>query len=135
MFPHSNHLFIHISKKSWTIIPRYLRLPKVSHLFVIMIMLFIWFQEVFLQTSSRTDIPMPKRVNKYPYTQYLVVDRVTKYAHFCALSHPFKDSTISTAFMEQFKSYMETQILLWSRDIPFSLGIFGRNYFLVWVLI
>ena len=26
----------------------------------------------------------------------VVVDRVTKYAHFCALSHPFKDSAIAT---------------------------------------
>ena len=31
----------------------------------------------------------------------VVVDRLTKYAHFCALSHPFKASTISTAFMEK----------------------------------
>ena len=30
----------------------------------------------------------------------LVIDRLTKYAHFCALSHPFKASTVSTAFME-----------------------------------
>ena len=31
----------------------------------------------------------------------VVVDRLTKYAHFCALSHPFKASTVSTAFMEK----------------------------------
>jgi hypothetical protein len=30
----------------------------------------------------------------------VIVDRLTKYAHFCALSHPFKDSTIATAFMD-----------------------------------
>ena len=30
----------------------------------------------------------------------VVVDRITKYAHFCALSHPFKSNTVSTAFME-----------------------------------
>ena len=30
----------------------------------------------------------------------VVVDIVTKYAHFCALSHPFKANKISTAFME-----------------------------------
>ena len=30
----------------------------------------------------------------------VVVDKLTKYANFCALSHPFKSSTVSTAFME-----------------------------------
>ena len=30
----------------------------------------------------------------------VVVDRLTKYAHFCALSHPFKACTIYTTFME-----------------------------------
>ena len=30
----------------------------------------------------------------------VVVDRITKYAHFCALSHPFKARTIATTFME-----------------------------------
>ena len=30
----------------------------------------------------------------------VVVDRLAKYAHFCALSHPFKASTVSIAFME-----------------------------------
>ena len=30
----------------------------------------------------------------------VVVDRLTKYAHFGALYHPFKSSAVSTAFME-----------------------------------
>jgi len=30
----------------------------------------------------------------------VVVDKITNYAHFCALSHPFKSSTISIEFME-----------------------------------
>ena len=30
----------------------------------------------------------------------VVVDRLTKYAHFCALSHPFKASTVANSFME-----------------------------------
>ena len=30
----------------------------------------------------------------------VVVDRLTKYAHFCALSHPFKESAVATTFMD-----------------------------------
>jgi len=30
----------------------------------------------------------------------VVIDTLTKYAHFCALSHPLKVSTVFTAFME-----------------------------------
>ena len=30
----------------------------------------------------------------------VVIDRLTKYAHFCALSHPFKESKIATTFMD-----------------------------------
>jgi hypothetical protein len=30
----------------------------------------------------------------------VIVDRLTKYTHFCALCHPFKASTVATAFIE-----------------------------------
>jgi hypothetical protein len=30
----------------------------------------------------------------------VIANRLTKYAHFCALSHPFKASTVATTFME-----------------------------------
>ena len=56
----------------------------------------------------------------------VVVDRLTKYAHFCALSHPFKASTIATAFMETIQKLHGNPKI---RD-----PIFGQNYFLIWVL-
>ena len=31
----------------------------------------------------------------------VVVDRITKYAHLCALSHPYKASMITNSFMER----------------------------------
>jgi len=30
----------------------------------------------------------------------VVIDRLTKYAQICVLSHPFKASTVATAFLE-----------------------------------
>ena len=64
----------------------------------------------------------------------VVVDRLTKYAHFCELSHPFKASKVSTAFMEAIqKIHGNPKIMVGDRD-PISLEIFGQNYFLVLVL-
>ena len=64
----------------------------------------------------------------------VVFDRVTKYAHFCELSHPFKESTVATAFMETIqKLHGNLKIIVSDRDHIFT-GNFGWNYFLVWVL-
>ena len=37
----------------------------------------------------------------------VVVDKLTKYAHVCALSHPFKASTVATTFMETIQKLHE----------------------------
>jgi len=56
----------------------------------------------------------------------VVVDRLTKYAHFCALSHPFKYSTISTAFMETIqKLHVNPKIIVSIRD-----PIFIENFWI-----
>ena len=56
----------------------------------------------------------------------VVVDRLTKYAHFCALSHPFKASTVSTAFMETIqKLHGNPNIIISDRD-----PIFTRNFWM-----
>ena len=64
----------------------------------------------------------------------VVVDRLTKYANFCALSHPFKASTVSTEFMETIQKLHGNPKIIVVTEIPFSLEIFGQNYFLVLVL-
>ena len=47
------------------------------------------------------------------------VDRLTKYAHFCALSHPFNVSTVATAFI----LHGTPKIIISDRD-----PIFTRNF-------
>ena len=45
------------------------------------------------------------------------IDRITKYAHFCALPHPFKVNTFSIAFMETIqKLHGNTNIIVSDRD-------------------
>jgi hypothetical protein len=54
----------------------------------------------------------------------VVVDRLTKYAHFCALSHPFKASTIATPFMDIVQKLHGTPKIIVSDRDPF----FTRNF-------
>ena len=51
----------------------------------------------------------------------VVVDRLTKYAKFCALSHPFKAITVYTAFMETIqKIHGNPKIIVSDRDPIFT---------------
>jgi len=54
----------------------------------------------------------------------VVVDRLTKYAHFCALSYPFKVSIVSIAFMETIQKLHGNQNIIVSDRDP----IFTRNF-------
>ena len=63
----------------------------------------------------------------------VVVDNLTKYAHFCALYHPFKEFTVATAFMETIQNLHGNPNIIVSEKDPFLLEFFRRNYFLVWV--
>jgi len=59
----------------------------------------------------------------------VIVDRLTKYAHFCALSHPFKFSTVSITFMETFQKLHDSpKIILSDRDHIFT-GHFWTKLF------
>jgi hypothetical protein len=50
-------------------------------------------------------------------------DRLTKYAHLCALSHPFKSSTVATTFVEIVqKIHGSPKIIVSDRDPIFSIG-------------
>ena len=59
----------------------------------------------------------------------VVVDRLTKYAHLCALSHPFKASTVATAFMETIQNlHGNPKIIVSDRDSIFT-GNFWTKLF------
>ena len=63
----------------------------------------------------------------------VVFDRLTKYAHFCALSHPFKASTVFTAFMETIqKLHGNPKIIVSDRDPIFTGNFLDRIIFLSW---
>ena len=54
----------------------------------------------------------------------VLVDRITKHAHFFALSHPFKASTVSTTFMETIQKLHGNPKIIVSEKDP----IFTRNF-------
>ena len=68
-----------------------------------------------------TSLPMSKGKSVI----MVVVDRLTNYAHFCALQHPFKANTFATTFMETIqKLHGNPKILVSDKD-----PIFTRNSF------
>jgi hypothetical protein len=51
----------------------------------------------------------------------VIVDRLTKYKHLCALSHPFKASIVSITFMETVqKLHGNPKVIVGDRDPIFT---------------
>jgi hypothetical protein len=59
----------------------------------------------------------------------VVFDRLTKYAHFCALSHPFKASIVATSFMDIVKKLHRTPKIIVSDRDPIFTGNFWTKLF------
>jgi hypothetical protein len=59
----------------------------------------------------------------------VIVDRLTKYAHFCALSNPFKAITFSTAFMEIVQKIHGIPKIMVSDKDPIFTGHFWTELF------
>ena len=59
----------------------------------------------------------------------VVVDRLSKYAHFCALSHPFKASMFSTYFMKIVQKLHGTPNIIVSDKDPIFNGNFWTELF------
>jgi hypothetical protein len=54
----------------------------------------------------------------------VIVDRLTKCTHFCALSHPFKANTVFTAFMETIQNLHGIPNIIVSEKDPIFSGHF-----------
>jgi len=54
----------------------------------------------------------------------VVIDRLTNYVLFCALSHPFKASTVDTAFMETIQKLHGNPNIIVSKRDPIFTGNF-----------
>jgi hypothetical protein len=70
-------------------------------------------------------VGLPKLGNKSVIM--VVIDRLSKYDHFCALQHSFTASIVAQLFMDQvFKLHGMTHSIVSDRD-PLSPAIFGKN--------
>jgi hypothetical protein len=54
----------------------------------------------------------------------VIVDRLTKYTHFCALSYPFKASTVATTFIETVQKLHDSPKIIVSEKDPIFTGHF-----------
>ena len=64
-------------------------------------------------------VGLPKSGNKSIIM--VVVDRLSKYAHFCALQHPFTTSTVAQIFMDHvFKIHGMLHSIVSDRDPTFT---------------
>ena len=59
----------------------------------------------------------------------VVVDRLTKYAHFCALSYSFKAITVAIAFMETIQKLHGNPKIIVSDKDPIFTGNFWTKLF------
>jgi hypothetical protein len=67
---------------------------------------------------------LPKLSNKSIIM--VVVDRLSKYAHFCALQHPFTITTMAQIFMDNiFKIHVMPTSIVFERDPTFTIN-FGQ---------
>jgi hypothetical protein len=71
-------------------------------------------------------VGLPKSGNKSIIM--VVVDRLSKYAHFCALQHPFTTSIVAQIFMDNIFKLHGMPHSIVSDKIPLSPTIFGKNF-------
>jgi hypothetical protein len=74
---------------------------------------------IWRDTSMYFIVGLPKLGNKLVIM--VVVDHLSKYAHFCSLQHPFTTSTMAQLFMDQvFKLHGMPHSIVSDRDPTFT---------------
>lgn len=82
---------------------------------------------IWTEVSMDFIIGLPRSRNKSVIM--VVVDRLSKYAHFCALPHPFTPTLVSQSFMEQiFKLHGMPTSIVSDRD-PIFTSNFWQEFF------
>jgi hypothetical protein len=82
---------------------------------------------VWTDISMDFIVGLPKSGNKSIIM--VVVDHLSKYAHFCALQHPFKASMVTQVFMDNiFKLHGMSQSIVMDHDPTFTSN-FGKSCF------
>jgi hypothetical protein len=72
-------------------------------------------------------VGLPKSGNKSVIM--VVVDRLSKYAHLCALQHPFTTSTMAQFFMDQvFKLHGMPHSIVYDRDPTFTSNFWQEMF-------
>jgi len=74
---------------------------------------------IWIDISMEFIVGLPKSNNQSIIM--VVVDRLSKYAHFCSLQHPFKASMITQVFMDNiFKLHGMSQSTITYHDPTFT---------------
>ncbi|KAH9313676.1 hypothetical protein KI387_022303 [Taxus chinensis] len=86
-----------------------------------------WVEERWEEVSMDFIIGLPKSEGKNVIM--VMVDRLTKYALFCALAHPFTASTVATTFMDTVQKLHGTPKIIVSDRDPIFTSNFWTDLF------
>jgi hypothetical protein len=82
---------------------------------------------IWREISMDFIVGLPKSGNKSDIM--VVVYRLSKYSHFCALQHPFKESKVAHIFMDHiFKLHGMPHSIVFDRDPTFTINFWEEQF-------
>jgi hypothetical protein len=82
---------------------------------------------IWMDISMDFIVGLPKSNNKLVIM--VVVDCISKYAHLCALQHPFSTSYVAQLFMDQvFKLHAMPHSIVYDRDPTFTCNFWQELF-------